>query len=277
MGSQESVLAVVRRSVGVEVVEEGRARGDTTAGSVERGGLFGGQMVAQSLSACAHTAPTGSVPDSIHARFLGASEAGLPVDFHVERVRDGRALQHRDVRGYQNGSLIVHATVTSSMPSGDADWQVPVMPVAGAPDLGPAAPTPWASGLSRGAFDVAYPAGTVDVRPLSHPLWFRASDELPDDPWLHGAVVSFWSDFGMNGAARFTYEDLFGPTSSVSATHSIWFHRRSPLRDWHLFDVEVQSLSGNQGFVRSSIFHEAGGLVASIDQGVFIRRPQAPE
>src|SRR5215218_4332124 len=106
----------LRAAVGVEVVDDGVAVGRTDAGGVERDGVFGGQLVAQALSAAALTAPPGSVPDSIHAYLVGPSRFGPPIRYHVERVRDGRALQHRTVQGLQDGALVVHATVVSSMP-----------------------------------------------------------------------------------------------------------------------------------------------------------------
>jgi acyl-CoA thioesterase II len=262
-------LASLRLVVGVEVLSEGRARGDTSTGGVERRGLFGGQMVAQALSSCAHTVSEGSVPDSIHINFLGASQSGTPIDFHVERVRDGRALQHRDVRGYQDGQAILHASVVSSGPSPGLDWQLVSMPGVGGPDTSPLAPTPWAQGLGRGLFEVVHPVGDPGGR--SFPLWIRSTVAVEDE-WLRSATVAYWSDFGMNWSARETHDGLAGAVSSVSATHGLWFHRRAQPDRWHLFDVQTHSFSGNQSFVRASLFDADGGLVASVDQGVFIRR-----
>jgi acyl-CoA thioesterase-2 len=259
----------LRAAVGVEVVGDGLARGDTTWGGVERRGLFGGQMVAQALSACAHTVPEGFVPDSIHVNLLGASQSGVPIDFRVERVRDGRALQHRDVRGYQDGQPILHASVVSSGPSDGIDWQLAAMPLVGEPDTSPLAPLAWAHVLGRGLFEVVHPAG--DGERKSFPLWVRSVVPI-EDPWLQRAAVAFWSDFGMNWSARETHDALAGPISSVSATHGLWFHRSTRPEAWHVFDVHTHSISGNQVFVRASLFSAAGELVASVDQGVFIRR-----
>jgi acyl-CoA thioesterase-2 len=262
--------------VGVEPGPDGVATGSTDFGAVERGGLFGGQVVAQALSATALTAPRGSVPVSIQAHFLGASQTGPSVEYHVERVRDGRALQHRDVRVFQEDKLIAHASVVSAIPADGADWQLPVMPRVGPPDLRPDAQRALFALFSWGAFEMVLPLREGDGPPPTHPFWVRADEALPEDPWLWGAVHAFWSDLGQNGDARTTHERLLGPTSSVSATHSLVLHRRTPPHEWHLFDVTTQSLAGNQGFVQSLLFHESGVLVASASQSVFIRRPQAP-
>jgi acyl-CoA thioesterase II len=267
---------MLRAVVGAEPVDDSTALGRTDFGAVERGGLFGGQMISQALAACAHTVPEGSVPDSIHANLLGGGSSGEPIEFQVERVRDGRALQHRDVRGFQSGTPIVHASVVSSIPIEGIDWQAHPAPEIGAPGQTGSGPPPWVGNLTWGVFDVVHPDDDGDGDgdgDAWFPLWLRAVTEVPDDPWLHGAIVAFWSDYGINGAVRVTHDQQVGPVSSVSATHSVWFHRRSRAHDWHFLDASTRSLAGNQGFVQGSLYDSAGALTASIAQGVFIRRP----
>jgi acyl-CoA thioesterase-2 len=267
-------LEVLREIVGVVPTDDNRALGQSGPRRTGRGGLFGGQMVAQCLSACAHTLPSGSLPDSLHVNLLAGGQADVPVEFSIERVRDGRAMQHREVRGYQGDDLIVQATVVSVIPARGLDWQLASSPTVGPPDESPDAADPWAAGLGQGIFQTAHPAGGLESPPPPHPLWIRANLDLPEDPWLHAAVRAFWSDFGMNFATRATYGTLDPePVSSLSATHSVWFHRATPTHDWHLFDVHVNSIHGNQGFVQASLFDRTGALSASIFQGVFVRRP----
>jgi acyl-CoA thioesterase II len=265
---------LLRTLVGVDPVDESHARGETGPAGARRGGLFGGQMIAQCLSACAHTVPLESVPDSLHANLLRAGRMGEPVQFCVDRVRDGRALQHREVRGYQGDDLIVQAAVVASIPVAGLDWQRPLEPRVTAPETPPRSTTPWAESLGRGVFEVAHPVPLDGSPPPAHPLWMRSAVELPDDPWLHGAVRAYWSDFGMNWAARATHNRLDPePVSSVSATHSVWFHRPTRTHEWHLLDVHTESLFSNQAFVQAHLFHGDGALSASISQGVFVRRP----
>jgi len=112
---------------------------------------------------------------------------------------------------------------------------------------------------------------SADGERPAFPLWIRSRVAL-DDIWLRSASVAFWSDYGMNWAARATHDAVADNAgSSVSATHGLWFHRPPRIERWHLFDVHTRSLSGNQGFVRASVFDGTGGLVASVDQGVFFR------
>jgi acyl-CoA thioesterase II len=169
----------------------------------------------------------------------------------------------------------VHAAVVASVPAEGLDWQLLPIPDHAPPDTSPGAPASPHKILGWGVFDVAHPVAEDGAEPPSHPLWLRSAVELPDDPWLHGSVKAFWSDFGMNWSARATHNELDETAvSSLSATHSVWFHRRVPTTEWHLFDVHTRSLAGNQGYVQASLYDHAGGLAASIAQGVFIRHPQ---
>jgi acyl-CoA thioesterase len=274
--SDPEAVEFTRAVVGVEAVDAMTARGRTDFGVVERGGLFGGQMMSQALAACAHTVPEGSVPDSIHANLLSGGRSGVPIEYRVERVRDGRALQHRDVRGYQDGTLIVHAAVVSSVPAAGAAWQSqPPRPVPPPQRQDPGQPVSFATTLGWGAFEVLHPDGHEAGVDSWLPLWQRSVTELPADPWLHGAILVFWSDYGMNGVARATHDEFVEEgTSSVSATHSVWIHRHSNPRDWHVLDASTKSLSGNQGYVDGTLHDAPGDLVASFGQGVFIRRPR---
>jgi acyl-CoA thioesterase-2 len=273
MTETPSLLKVLRELVGVHPLDERRARGETGPAGADRGGLYGGLMIAQCLSACAHTVPPGAVPDSLHANLLRGGHPGEPVEFCVERVRDGRSLQHREVRGYQGDELIVQTTVVSSIPVNGLDWQRPLEPVVAPPELSPAALSPWAQTLARGVFEVAHPVSEDAGPGPAHPLWIRSRMELPEDPWLNGAVRAYWSDLGMNWSARTTHNRLDDEeVASVSATHSLWFHRPTPTHEWHLLDVDTESIFSNQAFVKASLFDGAGRLSASISQGVFLRR-----
>ncbi len=157
MSATRSDLEVMQELVGVVPVDDNRARAQTGAPRAGRGGLFGGQVVAECLSACAHTVPLDAVPDSMHVNLLSGGRAGDVVDFSIERVRDGRAMQHREVRGYQGEELIVEATVVAARPVEGLDWQRASCPPVGPPDESPDRPDPWATHLGQGVFKVAHP------------------------------------------------------------------------------------------------------------------------
>jgi acyl-CoA thioesterase len=42
--------------------------------------------------------------------------------------------------------------------------------------------------------------------------------------------------------------------------------------DWHLLEVNTESICGNQVFVQAALFDTSGRLAMTIAQGVFVRR-----
>jgi acyl-CoA thioesterase-2 len=77
----------------------------------------------------------------------------------------------------------------------------------------------------------------------------------------------------MNWAARSTHQLLSPePVMSVSATHSLWFHGPMRAGDWHLLEVNTESIFGSQVFVQAALFDTSGRLAMTIAQGVFVRK-----
>jgi acyl-CoA thioesterase-2 len=262
--------------VSVEPIDEHAARGRTDHGNGgERGGIFGGRLVSQALAACAHTVPATAVPDSVHAHFFGGGRRGEPVEYRIDRVRDGRSLQHRDVRGYQGETCVVHAAVACRVPGEGADWQESGLPFEPPPHTGPDAPTAWAQDIGGSSMEIAYPRNEDRSTPWV-PLWMRTITAEPVDAWLHGAVIAFWSDFGLNGAARDTQAAAGEPFHTLTVSHSLWIHRPSALHDWHILRARTRSIHGNQGNVVGTVHDVNGTLVASVAQGVYVmvRRAQ---
>src|SRR6478672_1095405 len=67
--------------------------------------VFGGQVLGQSLYAAVRTVD-GRRPHSMHAMFLLAGNHRLPIDYEVERVRDGGSFSTRRVVAFQEGRRI---------------------------------------------------------------------------------------------------------------------------------------------------------------------------
>jgi acyl-CoA thioesterase II len=273
--TDEDVLASIRDLCGTTPVDDDRSIGSTSHGESQRGGIFGGQMISQALHAAHHTVPEGSVPESMHINLLSAGYVGDDIEFVIDRVRDGRNLQHRDVRGYQRGKPILHASIVAAVPTEGLDWQREPMHAVGQPDVSTDAPEPWGRNLGSGLFEVAH-RETDEINPPSHPMWVRSPVPLsPGDPWLHAAVYAFWSDFGPNWAIRVSLheqtglrdEDIF----SVSANHSIWFHAWTPINAWHLFDAQTHRIAHHQGMIHCSLHDQSGRLNATVMQGIYIR------
>ena len=59
--------------------------------------------------------------------------------------------------------------------------------------------------------------------------------------------------------------------ASVSATHSLWFHRPVLMDQWVLIDYRPVSNSGARGLVLGTAYSIGGELLASTAQEVVIR------
>ena len=69
--------------------------------------VFGGQVLAQSLSAAAQTVEPDRMVHSLHSYFLLTGDISIPIRFEVERVRDGGSFTTRRVVAKQNEEVIL--------------------------------------------------------------------------------------------------------------------------------------------------------------------------
>ena len=75
-------------------------------------GLYGGQIVAQSLRAAELTVKGSFAPHSLHAYFLRMGDPDEPVRYEVERLRDGRSFVARQIVARQSTGAILNMSVS---------------------------------------------------------------------------------------------------------------------------------------------------------------------
>ncbi|EPN28000.1 acyl-CoA thioesterase II, partial [Pseudomonas syringae pv. actinidiae ICMP 19070] len=85
----------------LEAIEENLFRGHSQDLGFRQ--LFGGQVLGQSLSAASQTVEEDRHVHSLHGYFLRPGDAGLPVVYQVDRVRDGGSFSTRRVTAIQKG------------------------------------------------------------------------------------------------------------------------------------------------------------------------------
>ena len=79
-------------------------------------GVFGGQVIAQALlSACQTIQPPLGL-HSQHCYFLLAADASIPIDYQVERLRDGKSYATRLVRAQQNQKVVFVLLASFALP-----------------------------------------------------------------------------------------------------------------------------------------------------------------
>ena len=254
--------------------------------SPERSGrVYGGQFLAQGLSAAIRTTDTDRDVHSLHASFLRGGDVDTPTSFRVERVRDGRSFGSRSVSALQQGKELFRMMVSFHVPEpGDeyAGDQMPDVPPPASVSLtytefsrmnGEA--EDW-DGESR-PMDIRYinPPGAPAGEPVTEPqrMWLRIPEKLGDEWADHFAGLAYLSDSTLIDhvvlphGRRWQEPDLNG----VSLDHGMWFHSRVRADEWLLFDQRVIATMNARGLAQGRFFNQSGQLVASCVQEGMIR------
>ena len=268
----------------LEILDLKQTAEDTFAGMSLPMGLpqvFGGQLIAQSLLAAARTVPAGTIAHSLHLYFLRPGENDGPIEFRVERIRDGRRMAVRTVRALQGGRVLT--TMTLSFLAGveidDAapEHQAP-MPSASPPEeLLPLQEfaQPW-GGLTEMWACLSAMDCRVDSE-LPGLAWIRLNERVGDDPVLHQALLAYLTDITLMSSVMEPHGLPIGIErrdgkmwEGLSLDHAIWLYRPARADNWLLFAQESPSSVRGRGFARAEIFAPDGTLAASCAQeGIF--------
>ena len=249
--------------------------------------VFGGQVLGQALMAASRTVDADRPVHSMHAYFLLPGEHA-PIDYVVDRVRDGRSFTTRHVVARQEDRIIFEMSASFQTAAEGIEHQSP-MPAVAAPEglvseldqrlaIGDQMPAKWREkGLAPHGIeyrqvepnDPLHPA----VRPSDYQLWLRAVAPLPDDPLLHRALLAYASDHGLLRAAMLPHGLSFfrGNVRGASLDHAMWFHRDFRIDDWLLYSMDSPSAGGARALCRGSIYTRDGVLVASTAQEGMLR------
>lgn len=271
----------------LEEIEIGLFRGRQPRTAQQR--AFGGQVLAQALTAATHTAPPDRPVHSLHAYFLVEGRTDAPIIYDVETVRDGGSFSSRRVVARQHGRIIF--TMSASFHVHEDGFEHHDRP----PD---AVPTPeecprmsevLADATGRpaglwdqewGALDVRYvgdsrPDGVIaaDDHPARARVWIRTDGEVPADPAVNRALLAYASDLTLLGAALVPHGSTLGSPGlqAASLDHAMWFHRPVRADRWLLYEQVSPSASSALGLATGQLF-DGDTLVASVAQEGLIRK-----
>jgi acyl-CoA thioesterase-2 len=252
------------------------------------GTVFGGQVVGQALSAAAKTVPPERHVHSLHAYFLLPGDASKPIDYEVDRIRDGGSFTTRRVIAKQDGKVIFNMAASFHIHEKGFEHQ-DEMPHAPPPETLPTEQERMAAHIERlpeFARERALAERPFESRPVVfddpfHPekkaarrmMWLKAQAKLPDDPALHAYLLAYASDFAfVTTSLRPHGVTWLTPGMQIaSLDHVMWFHRPLRVDEWLLYDIESPSAHGARGLVRGRIFTRRGTLVATTAQEGLIR------
>ena len=247
--------------------------------------VFGGQVLGQALVAACRTAT--SPIHSLHAYFLLPGDHHQPINYLVERVRDGRSFATRRVVAQQKGRTIFTMMASFHAPEAGSfshQRQMPAVPPPEGLQTETALRQAQADQLPAGWRGEKLPPieyRMVDPVDLLHPapraadtqLWLRACAAVPNDPVLHRALLAYASDHGLLRAALLPHGLSFmqPKLSGASLDHAMWFHRDFHIDDWLLYSIDSPSGGGARALCRGEIYTRDGQLAVSVAQEGMLR------
>ncbi len=239
------------------------------------GGLYGGQIVAQSLRAAGLTVEAGFLAHSLHAFFIRPGDHTEPIRFEVDRIRNGRSFVTRRVVARQSIGVIFNMATSFQTPEEAIDVQSATIDSAvGAPD----------DHVSDGWSHV-FDRRTVGDRRASDEsgraqAWMRMNEPVADDPLSQACALAYLSDDLPTEASVNHHPARLGITSeadfdrtfmSASLDHAIWFHRPLDAGQWHVHDLHSRGLTGSRGLATGDVLTADGTHAATITQEVLLR------
>lgn len=236
------------------------------------GGLYGGQIVAQSLRAATLTVDPAYRLHSLHAYFIRLGDAAEPIRLEVDRIRNGRTFLTRRVVARQSVGAILNLAASFQIPEEGPINQTEQMPAVARPDE-----------LQEDSWSPLFARCFLrqDIAPGRVGAWLKLSEDLGDDAVLNACGLAYLSDDlpcdavvarHPERAPRGSNERRFW---NASLDHAIWFHHPLRANQWHLHDFTCRGLVGTRGLSVGSIFDASGKHVATVSQEVLIRTRRA--
>ena len=252
--------------------------------------VFGGQVVAQALSAAQRTVADRAA-HSLHAYFLLGGDPSLAIEYDVERIREGRSFTTRRVTARQRDEAIFIMSASFHVDEEGLDHFIPTprrrrqkrssIRWRWRRSRARRSASAWRifSSASRRSSSVRWTSPAPrrqrrgqGVDTVLH--WLRIGVELPDDPAIHRVAVAYLSDLTLFDAALAPHGHSRGggEFQLASLDHALWFHRPARADQWLLYVQDSPSAQGARGLNRGLFYDRSGRLVASVAQEGLMRR-----
>lgn len=249
--------------------------------------VYGGQVAAQALVAGGRTVDPSRHVHSLHGYFVRAGNMAEPIDYHVEKIRDGRSFSVRRSVAMQRGKPIFLMSASFQVREEGLDHHDPAPVDVPGPDELPTmtdrlSPYPERLGIWKilpRPMDVRYVDEPGWVRPgkrganALQRVWMRLDGKLPDDPLLHACALTYLSDLTLLDAVLSVHGEVWGPGGVIGASldHALWFHRPFRADEWFLYDCASPSASGSRGLATGRMFTRDGRHIATAAQEGLLR------
>jgi acyl-CoA thioesterase-2 len=233
--------------------------------------LFGGLVAAQAAMAAMKTVESFPM-HSLHAYFLRPGRPNHEIAYHVHATKDGKNFSSRSVEAWQSGDCIFQMMASFQRPEAGVTHG-PTMPTVAAPlDLPNRDELRGRKNWRELPVDVRMVTEITEGTPQEprQSIWLKANGEVPDDPFLHLALVVYSSDRTLLDTAWRPHADQ-GKPAGASLDHSMWFHQPARMDDWLLYDMYSPVAQGSRGLAMGHMFDQQGQCLVTVAQEGLVR------
>lgn len=272
---------------------------EATHQRIPSGRAYGGEVVAQAAEAMTRTVDVDRPIHSLHGYFLRAADVARVTTWEVERLRDGRTVSSRAVRGHQDGRVVFQGLASFQTLSKGAEHAVPMPAGIPEPESLPTSAEVLAGTATRDtaywsherSFDMRHWPSPVyvhvadtgtdedsDARSSEYQVvWLKAYDRLPDDPRLHRTALAYLCDYTMLEPALRRHGTAWadGGVMTASLDHAMWWHRDARVDEWIAFVQESPAASAGRGTGYGRLYTRAGELIATVMQEGVLTLPRS--
>ncbi|MBB3048752.1 acyl-CoA thioesterase-2 [Litorivivens lipolytica] len=244
------------------------------------GRIYGGQVLAQALSAAGRTVPQEFTLHSMHAYFLRMGDPDRQVVYEVEAIRDGRSFMTRRVVAQQYGRAIFSAMLSYQVEE-DGFEHARTMPDVPPPealisdDQRLKKYFPNRTGLWPIEFRKVNPPDLDNLQPSEAVSynWFRATDNVGEDLATHQQLLAYASDNPILITALNPHGVSFlnPDMATISLDHALWFYKPFRVDDWLLYETHSDVAANGRAWCRGRIYNRKGELVAAATQEGLLR------
>ena len=252
--------------------------------------VYGGQVLAQAVTAAGRMCNDNKVLHSLHSYFLRPGDISIPITYDVEVIKEGRSFNALRVKALQNEKTIFIMAASYHIPEEGIHHQM-AMPNVAQPESLSSFSDLFAQFAEK--FDVKpkgifspnspiifHPVEHYDpfnpgIRPPYNHTWFKINGELADSNIkLNQAIMTYASDFNLLITAMMPHNmSMFtDPVRIASLDHAMWFHSDVDLNDWILYAVDSPYAGNARGYCTGKMYTRDGKLVASVTQEGLIRK-----
>ena len=259
-------------SFSLQKVGDSTYRGPSV-GDERRPVVFGGQVMGQMIVAAALEDGAKRVK-SLHLIFARPGTVEQPVDIGIRKVHSGRAFASTSAVASQGDRVLSEGLLLLDVGEEDVIRHGQPMPPVGGPEDSPAVEQA-EPGVELRIVDGVDLMTTEATGPPEVNAWVRFSG-VPDDQAVHQALLSWYTDGFLIGAAMRPHEGIGQSQAHRSLStgviaHTLTFHEPARSDEWML--IANRSLYAGRGrsYGEGHVFSEDGRLLASFVQESMIR------